>query len=340
MRAGALLAALAACSAGAAGLVAACSTRPPGDVGFAVEGGAAESGPPPFDGTLPDTGVVVFEAGPDVPFEASPPQAFLRVANLSPDAPTAGFDFCLAQHGTASWFGPVIATTIGDAGTLGDGSAPAVQFPVVTNYAFPVDPVRYDVEIVAPGGSCSGAVATATDLPSLVAGELVTLAIVGETNRGDAAAPGLAVVGFVDEATAQGATTSVRFLNADPAAPFVDFGTGSLGTGFSPLALHVPFAALPTQTPGDAGVDVDPAGYLAATLPASVELSCHAPDAGVDLATASKQALSPSAVYTIALVGGKAGGLPPERRQTAPSLPQIRRFITWATRVKDRPPGM
>lgn len=287
----------------------ACTSRPGTDVGFASDGGA-DAGAAPDVFAPPDSAVVVFEAGPDVPFEASPPQAFLRVANLAPDAPTAGYDFCVAPHGTAAWVGPVVAATIGDAGTLGDGAAPAVQFPVVTNYAFTLDPGRYDVAVVTPGGGCGAALATATDVPPLSAGEFVTLALFGAA-PGDAGGAGPQIELLVDEAVAAGATTGLRFLAAVPSAAAVDFGTGSLATGFAPLVLGAPFAGLATRTPADAGADVDPSGYVPAVLPATVELSCHLAEAGVDLARASNQALAAGAVYTVIVLGGGRAGITP-----------------------------
>ena len=85
--------------------------------------------------------------------------AQVRVAHLSPDAPSV--DFCLAPHGTAEFAGPILATSGGPTG-LAYGS--------VTKY-FAVAANQYDVRLVAPGAaSCAtalGGLADFTNLPDV-----------------------------------------------------------------------------------------------------------------------------------------------------------------------------
>jgi hypothetical protein len=98
--------------------VAACSSETPrvtgapdaSSDGFVHVKDAARdsSGDAGHDATIPETGADV----------SLPTVALIRLANWSPDAP--GIDFCVAPRGTASWIGPVLATTLGATGALGN----------------------------------------------------------------------------------------------------------------------------------------------------------------------------------------------------------------------------
>jgi hypothetical protein len=287
-------------------LAAACTSREPasfdtsgGDAGDAgSDTGLAIDSMPPVD-----TGTPVFDA----PLEATALTAQLRVANWSPDAPAAGYDVCLAPHGTSSWSGPLLSKTIGDAGVLGDSGMPSVQFPTVTNYLLGVAPGTYDVAIVAAGAGCASPVVVATDLPAVVLGSWYTMAIVGDRTPAGMD-PGLSVVLLTDDSSAT-VGTAVRFLDMAPSIAEADFGEGTFGATFVPLATGVPFARLGTTSGGDAGTAPDSNGYVGILPPGGIPLSAHASTGATgDAAVAPNQSFAAGAVVTVALVGGKTGG--------------------------------
>src|SRR5580692_3741297 len=82
--------------------------------------------------------------------EAAADLARVRFANWSPDSPAV--DFCLAEHGTTEFQGPLLAglaAQIDRAGLVGAGQA-VLQFPDVSAY-ISVEPQALDVRIVAAG---------------------------------------------------------------------------------------------------------------------------------------------------------------------------------------------
>jgi hypothetical protein len=246
---------------------------------------------------------------PDVAAEAAATQAFVRLAVWSPDE--AAVDFCVAPHGTASYVGPFVAQLAASAGT-GPADAEAgpagVSFPQVSAYVA-LAPQRVDVTIIAAGsGSCAGGSLQATTLPALTAGSYTTLAIVGDAQPA-ASDPGLSLVAFGDDtgvpAPAPGAW--LRFINASPSLPSVDFGTGSeQNANFQSLFSGVPFGQTGTQGATDAGA-VDVNGYLASLPSTGTVMSAHASTGASDVAVADGVDFGFGSVTTIALVGGKSG---------------------------------
>ena len=289
----------------AAALVPAACARSPSQ----LDTGGADAGDAAIDGLVLDS-TADTGTGPgviDAPVEATGPTAQLRIANWSPDAPAAGYDVCVAAHGTSSWRGPLLAQTIGDAGVLGDSGMPSIQFPGVTNYVIGVPPGTYDVAVVDAGAGCAAPAATATDLPALVVSGWYTMAIMGDTSPtgGD---PALSVVVLADDSTAT-VGAAVRFLDMAPSVASADFGAGTLDAGFVPLAIDVPFAKLTTVAAGDGGALPDPGGYVGVFPPSSIALSAHASTGAMgDTAVAPNQSFAAGAVITVALVGGKTGG--------------------------------
>jgi hypothetical protein len=269
-------------------------------------------------------GISTYDSGPDTngddgsssttdggaEAEASTPTTYIRFANWSPDAPTAGYDFCLTPHGTTNWQGPVLGTELGDAGILGDGGTSAIQTPWVTAY-FGVDPAQYDVAVVAAGAtSCASPLTTANSLPSLADGAFTTIAILGDTNV-SGSDKALYVAAFPDDSTAPSGGAALRFINAAPDLAAVDFGTGSNASGastaFQAVFTNVAFGAAGSQAGSDAGT-VDSNGYIAVAPVAGVELSAHVSQGGTgDTATASSQSLSAGSITTMVLVNGKNG---------------------------------
>lgn len=259
-------------------------------------------------GTNEDTGTGEAgneDAGTDAPSEAAAPSANIRFADWSPDAPAAGYDVCVAPHGTTQWQGPVLAQGIGDAGTL------TFNFPTVTTY-FQSDVGQFDVEIVAAGGSCSTPIGSAiTGLAALQANDWYTLALVGDTTK-SGSDPTLTAVLFQDDGAPTDGSTSVRFLNAAPDLASMDFGAGTLAaSSFDPLETNVTFAHIASQTGNDAGGVVDPNGYVGVFLADAgpIEFSGHTSQGGTtDTATASNQSFDANSAVTLALVNGKNGG--------------------------------
>ncbi len=277
---------------------------------------AGDAGSAAGDSALATDSAAIFDStGPalDASLEASGPTALVRVANWAPDAPSSGYDVCVATHGSSSWSGPLLARMIGDAGVLGDAGA-SIQFPAMTNYLVALSPATYDVAVVAAGAGCASPVKTATGLPALVAGAWYTLAIVGYAAPagGD---PALSVVVFTDDST-NAVGTAVRFLDLAPSVGLADFGLGTIASGFSPLEVGVPFAQIVTMVAPDAGVTgaaPDANGYVGVATTSSVTFSAHlSSGATADLAVASAVNLSPAPTATVALVGGKSGGGKPQ----------------------------
>lgn len=303
----------------ACALVVACTGRPPTPA-FAIDGGGLDDGgdaggPPLADSSLGDSSAGRRDAEPpptdDGSLEAAGPAALLRAANWSPDSPAAGYDFCLAPHGTSAWQGPEVAATLGGVGTLGDAGTNAMQFPVVTNYLFFVPPGAYDVAIVASGEGCNGPVTVTKDLAALTTGGFYTLAIVGDAVP-SANDPALTAVLLIDDSLSPGGSANIRFLNLAPSARSVDFGKGDLSSGtFVPLATGVTFGVAPGNANAEAGA-LDPNGY--ASIPAessSITFSAHVAGVATDLVTTAPLTPMPGNVDTMALVGGKTGGRAP-----------------------------
>ncbi|HZU82636.1 MAG TPA: hypothetical protein VE987_06955 [Polyangiaceae bacterium] len=117
----------------------------------------------------------------------------LRLANWSPGAPEV--DFCVAAHGSGAFRGPWLAAKAG-----GEGGVVGLAFPQVSTYSF-VSPGQYDVRLVVAGApDCSAGIVTdATSLPTLAAGDFLTIAAVGAASAAGAALPQLELAGFKDD---------------------------------------------------------------------------------------------------------------------------------------------
>jgi len=275
------------------------------------DGGTADSAVTGDDGGNTDTGVDTDTGTTDGGTEAAAPEAFIRLANWSPDSPTVGYDFCVATHGQTTYSGPVLAAaTSSDAGaglTLG--------FPTVTTY-FGIDPATYDIEIVAgDAADCSSPVGTANTsilTGGLADGNYYTIAIIGDTTVAGSD-PTLTTIGFQDDAVRTDGNVNVRFLNAAPSlngSTTVDFGTGALGSSsFAGLESAVAFGALATTAGGDAGTP-DSNGYVVQPAYTSdTEFSGHTTTGGnTDTATASSQTIGANSSATLVLINGKTGG--------------------------------
>jgi hypothetical protein len=281
-----------------------------------------------------DGATVAVDAGADAADgdDGAVPQAFVRVAHWSPDAPT--LDVCFNPPG-GSWsdqtpqFGQLLAAAAPDAGAVADASASdagdaavaaatGVNFPQVTSYLI-IPPGTYAVRLVAAGATdCTTSV---VDLPAsavLSANTYTTVAAVGEvTPVGTDAA--LKLVSFTDDVTAPAAQIALRFINASPSSSLTqaDLGTGSLvGTGgpFAPLFTGVAFGAAGTSPATDAGT-VDSNGYLADVPLTGATLSVHATAGAQDTSTALNDVSVASGAATIALIDGISNGIAADAAQ-------------------------
>ncbi len=243
----------------------------------------------------------------DADTDAAAPSTNVRLADWSPDAPTAGYDFCVSPHGMnpPSWSGPQLGSV-----------QVSLAFPTVTTY-FGLDVGQYDLEIVAAGATdCNTPVtgtSTITTLPTFAQDMFYTIAFVGDS-ASSGSDPTLTAIGFQDDGVPTTATNSnVRFLNAAPSlngTTTVDFGTGALGaSSFDGLETAVAFATLPTAG-GDAGVAPDTNGYVSVpALTSATEFSAHTTTgASTDTATASSQMVAAGTSATLVLINGKTGG--------------------------------
>jgi hypothetical protein len=242
-------------------------------------------------------------------------EAFVRIADWSPDAPAAGIDVCLAPEGSASWIGPLLAGAL-PPGRLGQGGPNGVQFPTVTEYVV-VATGRYDVAIVVAGEACAGSIAAGTAM--LEPGAHATLASVGSVApRGGDASRRIAVL--IDDPAPRPGAAIVRFVNAVPAVPRLDAGSGSIAThDFDARATELPLGATSGLAP-----DGGPAS--SSVLPAGVDRLFSAHRSGSlerDVATATHVPLAPSSVTTMVVINGATGGFPPQFlvcTETAPPL--------------------
>lgn len=249
------------------------------------------------------------DAGPDATMDAAP-SAFIRLANWTPDAPSAGFDACLAPDGTTSWIGPVLAQNF-PPGSLGQGGANGLQFPNVTQY-FGVAPGQYSVQIIAAGSTdCTAGLLPTTDLPGLVLNAHTTIATVGDVNpRGNDT--GLKIAVFFDDTTAPADAAAVRIINTIPSVAYLDFGTGTLaGQNFAPLVTGAAFAVVGSNLVGGGTPGIT--GYFPVPASASAQFSVHPTGTSTtDTASATHVPLAAKSVTTMTIVNGSNGGFPPQ----------------------------
>ncbi|HXX70444.1 MAG TPA: DUF4397 domain-containing protein [Polyangiaceae bacterium] len=254
----------------------------------------------------------------------------LRLANWSPNSPAV--DACVALHGTGTFTGPIVAALAASE----DASTTALGFPSVSAYV-ELAPGQYDVRFVVGGAAtcATGIAGDATSLPSLAIGAAETVALVGEsvTTGGDAP---LSVVGFLDDLGAS--AVALRFVNAAPAVPSLDVGTGALAeSNFAALFTGIPFgqhgdaqeapmtdasrpadassasdAAAGDAAPGASATtsSVDGNGYFSLKTLSNATLSAHAHGASTDIVSVSGVSAASGSVLTIAVIGDTSGGTP------------------------------
>jgi hypothetical protein len=260
--------------------------------------------------------------------DAAPAPGGVRFANLSPDGPPV--DFCIAQHGTGLFQGPMLAnltTALAEGGMV---SFAGLNFPQVSAYAL-VPPGLYDARVIVNGADCS--VSGLVDQPATLTvgiGGFGTIALLGHAQP----AGQLKLLGLQDDTTpgpaADGGASSpkmyMRFVHAAPDQGPVDFGLDLNGKGAKPIFTGVDFTrtGTPANAIPDAGLKVDDAGYLASGGPACMTgnpLPCPAvrvepssqEEAGVVLLSGTFTGTT-GAVLTIALIPNAS----PDAGATAP----------------------
>jgi hypothetical protein len=315
---------------GAGGLLLACTVNSttvetPGNDGGTTTNDDASTTNDQDDGsadvsTTPvDSGMGTTDASP----EAATPEAFVRLAHWSPDAPAV--DVCFTtQGGSFSAETPQLATLVAtsDGGVAvdgGDGGAVGLLYRQVTAYLI-IAPGTYSVRLVAAGSAdCNTSIA---DLASVTLSDATytTVAAVGEATpvQSDQA---LKLVSFADDVTAPSGQIAIRFINASPEFLSVDLGTGSLangGTPFAPLFTGVAFGTAGSAAGTDAGT-VDANGYLASNPFAGAMLSAHVTSSAADTVTAASVTVSAPSAATLAIIGGVTGNpmAPPQLLQCA-----------------------
>ncbi len=211
--------------------------------------------------------------------------AHVRVAHLSPDAPSV--DFCVAPHGDTAFIGPILAT---------NGLATGLSYGSATKY-FDLAADTYDVRLVAPGSAdCStslGGLADFTDLPSLSPGDSVTLAAEGLAMIGSATP--LHIAAYVDETQVDSGQAKLRFIHASPGTPAVDVGVGG-GAVFTSVFTDVAY--------GDIAAADN--GYIETAPIAGAEISARAHGSLSD-ALSIKPAVLPAGAIATAFAIGELG---------------------------------
>jgi hypothetical protein len=249
-----------------------------------------------------------FDAGPYIGSMPAPvTSALLRLANWSPDSPSA--DFCIAPHGTTAFQGPFVAAIA--AATQSDAGEAGVAFPLVSAYAL-VAPGTYDFRIVVAGAaSCAVGIHPDTALSPLAAGGAATVAMMGVVTP-TAGIPKLRVVPFADDLSAAAGTAAIRVINASPGMPQADVGTGTLASKkFLAIFRNVSFGMTGQPPGGWIPFLVDANGYNANQPISNTVLSAHLSGATSDGAqTSSPTSIAVADVVTIVVVGGTSGVSP------------------------------
>jgi hypothetical protein len=264
------------------------------------------------------------DASDDEPAPA--PQAFVRIAQLSPDLPPA--DVCIAPHGTTDFQGPLIGqlarSLAGGDGGAEDASLPGLSYPQVSAY-LAVTPGQYDVRLVGAGATdcsadpsadaasdagadaASGSPPDTTNLPALAYGTSSTLLIAGDFSP-VGADRALTVAMLPDDAVLAGGAAVLRAINAVPSWPSLDLGYGSPAGTWSPVLANVVFAQASSQAAPGYGT-VDGNGYLAIAPIAGKPVGTWPSDsdAASDPAHASSVEIDLGSIASVIAVGGKTG---------------------------------
>ena len=226
-----------------------------------------------------------------------PQRAHVRVAHLSPDAPTV--DVCLTPNGTMFTGTPLLRSL---AVTTG------LSYPQVTTY-LDVPVQAYDVRVVlATATDCATAAVPDTMNIAVTNGLYATVAATGDLMVPDAGAPdagadpGFSLKTFVDNSGAPIPASNIllRFVHASPGTGPVDVGLGSAGT-FTTVFPNVAFGRVAV------GAGIDPNGYVSTAPLAGQTISARAAGGTTDLLVVPNVTIPAGSLATAFAIGNKTG---------------------------------
>jgi hypothetical protein len=228
-----------------------------------------------------------------------PQRAHVRIAHLSPDAPTV--DACLAPTGTMFTGTPLLRSL---AVTTG------LSYPQVTRY-LDVPVQAYDVRFVPATATDCATAAVPDTMNVVVTNELyATLAAIGDLMVPDAGAPdagsdpAFALRMFADNSgpPIPASNISLRFVHASPGTAAVDVGLGSAGT-FTAIFGNVAFGRVAIG----AGIDLN--GYISTTPLANQTISVRAAGGTTDVLVVPNVTIAAGSLATVFAIGNKTGDI-------------------------------
>ena len=272
------------------------------------------------------------DAGP------STPQTFIRVADWTPDAPSAGFDLCLAPAGTTTGSGPC-SRRCSPRDRSGRAAPTACSFPAVTKY-FGVAPGQYDIQLVASGATdCTTGLLAETDLPALAVNAHTTFATVGDVNpRGNDT--GLKIAAFFDDVTVSNGQAAAAGHQRDPVGGLPRRRHRIADGAKLRRALHERRVRRRGGDPRGRGT-LGITGYLSMAPATNAQFSAHATGTETtDTATATHVSLGagPPPPWPWSTARTTASRLSSSFAPTTPRPPTSRR-PAWSTHSDVRSPG-
>ena len=181
-----------------------------------------------------------------------------------------------------------------------------VPFPRMSPYVS-LTPGQYDVRVVAAHtGSCAAPLFGDTkDLPPFIAGAVVTLATVGDSNP-EGSDPTLGVVSFADDATVPAGRALLRYINAVPSVIETTLGSGRIRTAnFAPLVAAAQFGEVGADT--DSG-PVDANGYVTLDPVTHAVWSVVNANGGIaELVAVEGVSVAAGSLATVVTIGGESG---------------------------------
>jgi hypothetical protein len=214
---------------------------------------------------------------------AAPERARLRIAHLSPDAPTV--DVCVAAAGSGTWVGPLLRG-LGATGLAYGQVTTYVELPIAT----------YDLRVIgATATGCEAGAVPDTNGVMTSAGLVATVAAIGVLDPQGAAAsnPPFRLEVIADDATPAAGKTKLRFFHASPGTPAVDVGLGTAHL-FQRVFANVQF--------GETG-----AGGFVTTEPFTNAITARIANASTDALVVPGVTAAAGTIYSAFAIGGKTG---------------------------------
>jgi hypothetical protein len=214
---------------------------------------------------------------------SAPERARVRVAHLSPDAPSV--DVCLAPAGSDAWGEPLLRS-LGGTGLAYSQVTTYVDLPIAA----------YDVRVIlATATGCEAGAVPDTNGVAVTANLTATVAAIGVLDNSGAAAndPTFRLQVLVDDAAKIASKTKLRFFHASPGTPNVDVGVGQ-ASQFTRLFANVAF--------GNAG-----ASAFLETNPLTNAITARLANAATDALSVPGVTLAADTIYSAFAIGGKTG---------------------------------